>query len=112
MRQTEIMVLPATVDRRARLRVSGELDIASIAGLQAHIDAVLTRHPAPLEVDLSAVTFFSCAAAQALRRAHLRAPGSLTVTGATPPVRRLLEIMQLQPLLIAEVTPAAAQETP
>ncbi|WP_169789887.1 STAS domain-containing protein [Actinoplanes subtropicus] len=58
----------------ARIIVSGELDIATIAGLQAELDALLTHHPVSVEVDLSAVTFFSCAAAQTLRHATYAPP--------------------------------------
>jgi anti-anti-sigma factor len=97
MHQVDITILPSGAGPGVRVVVTGELDIATIGRLHAELDAVLGRRP--VQVDVSAVTFFSCAAAQMLRDIHQRAPGSLTVVGAGQPVRRLLEIMRLQPLL-------------
>jgi len=90
---------PAIGERSVRIVVTGELDLATLAELRSELDAVLSRRPILIEVDLSAVTFFSCAAAQALRDAQLRAPEALIVVGAGRPIRRLLQIMRLQPLL-------------
>jgi anti-anti-sigma regulatory factor len=97
MHRVSITVVPMTAPRGVRVVVVGELDIATIARLRTELDAVLPHHP--VEVDLSAVTFFSCSAAQTLGDIQLHAPGSLTIIGAGRPIRRLLEIMKLQALL-------------
>ena len=77
--------------------VAGDVDITAVGRLQAELDAALAR--SPVLIDVSAVTFFSCAAGHILRDIQHSAPGSLTVVGAGRPVRRLLEIMHLDPLL-------------
>ena len=101
MSQVDITVLPAARGCGVRVVVAGELDIVTIGRLHAALDAVLAHCPAQVQIDMSAVTFFSCAAAHMLRDLHQHAPGPLTITGANRPVRRLLKIMQLQPLLSA-----------
>jgi anti-anti-sigma factor len=97
MQTVTITVLPTTAPRGVRVVVAGDLDIATTEQLHTELDAVLTHRP--VEADLSAVTFFSCATAQLLGDIQLRAPGSLTFIGAGRPIRRLLEIMGLQALL-------------
>jgi anti-anti-sigma factor len=99
MSQVDITVLSAAAGCGVRVVVAGDLDMVTIGGLHAALDAVLAHRPAQVQVDVSAVTFFSCAAAHMLHDLYRCAPGQLALIGAGRPVRRLLEIMQLQPLL-------------
>jgi anti-anti-sigma regulatory factor len=85
----------SATDRGVRVVVAGDLDISTTGRLDQELDAVLARWPVQVQVDLSAVTFFSFAAAQMLSGVRDRATGPLTLVGATRPARRLLEIMQL-----------------
>jgi anti-anti-sigma factor len=99
MCQMDITILPSDAAGQVRVVVAGDRDLATTGRLHAELDAVLAHRPALVEVDLSAVTFFSCAAAHVLCVAHQDAGGQLNVIGAGRPVQRLLRIMQLQPLL-------------
>jgi anti-anti-sigma factor len=102
----DITILPPVAGHGVYMVVAGELDFATAGHLTAELDAVLGRRPDQVQVDLSAVTFLSCAAARVLRDAHQRATGPVTLVGVTRPVRRLLEIMQLQSLLGHPRSPA------
>ena len=100
--QMDVTVLhPAGKD--VHVLVSGELDLSTVGRLSDTLANVLAQQPDLVQVDLSAVTFFSCAAAHELWRAHQHTAIPVNVVAARPPVQRLLHIMQLQPLLAAAV---------
>ena len=80
-----------------RLAVGGDVDMGSAPALQAALCWALADSPSRLEVNLGAVTYFSSAGLQVLLAARHHAGDTLPVVGAGRPVRRLLEILQLQP---------------
>ena len=102
--QMNVEVMRPVVGQTTRVRVTGELDLSTINQLRDELTALLAQQPGPVEVDLSAVTFFSCAAAQMLWSTHRHATNPLTIVGAARAVKRLLHIMELLPLL----TPTAS----
>lgn len=80
---------------QARIRVSGELDIATRPGFEATIQSVLSGGATMLEVDLVDVTFLDSSGVDVLHRtvrALLERGGHLVVTNASGPVRRVLDI--------------------
>ncbi|MEU1723004.1 STAS domain-containing protein [Actinomadura sp. ATCC 39365] len=100
--------------RRAVLKVSGDLDLATQAGFRARIAAALAGQGTRLVLDLSGVTFMDARGLAALVAARDMATarhGSLRLTGVTPAVLRLLEVTRLDrtfsPVSLADVRPAA-----
>ena len=83
-----------------RLVVGGDVDMDSAPALRTALRQALADHPRRLDVDLGAVTYFSSAGLQVLLAAAQHAGDTLRVVGAGPPVRRLLEVLQLQPTLV------------
>jgi anti-anti-sigma factor len=78
------------------IQVSGELDLGSVH----HLEDCLTRALAngdghPIHVDLGKVSFVDCAGFEPLTRAAagLQDGRILTITSASPRVRRLMELM-------------------
>jgi stage II sporulation protein AA (anti-sigma F factor antagonist) len=88
---------------RSVLRLLGELDAANAARLRWAICAVLgDHHRSALEMDLSALTFTDCAGLSVMVWAHKRLAGQgreLVITGAQPPIRRLLRLTGLDEYL-------------
>ena len=83
------------------MSVAGEIDQASAPQLRAGLAEAAACQPALLELDLTGVTFCSTAGLSELFMARDLLDGRLVVTGVRRPVRRLLEVLHLQPLMQA-----------
>lgn len=95
----------ATLDRgKAIVTVSGELDLSTAPELSRSLTEILDQHPDDLTVDLANLRFIDSSglALLAYTSKSLRGHnGTLHLVGATPPVRRVLEIVGLDALLVA-----------
>lgn len=88
---------PTTGTGAVTVRVAGDVDAVSAPLLVSTLrDAA--RGGRRLHVDVSAVTFFSTAGVDALLASQHRTTGRVKVTGAGRPIRRLLHILDLEPL--------------
>jgi anti-anti-sigma factor len=92
--------LSVTVVRRVGalvLVVSGEVDSLTAPRLSQAVSEALREHPPLLVVDLSAVTFLSCAGLSVLVMGHQRAEGltRLRVVATTRPTLRPLQLTGL-----------------
>jgi anti-anti-sigma factor len=81
-----------------QVRVAGDIDGGTAPALAQVLARVMAANPDLVEIDLSAVTFFSGAAAGVLCRAQRRGTAAVTLVGAGPPVRRLLSVLGVAPL--------------
>jgi anti-anti-sigma factor len=84
------------------LYVAGELDTASAPELERAVAVTLDRNPWEFRLDLLGVTFIDSTGARALceaQRAVEARGGRLVLTGAQPPVGRILQLMGLETLL-------------
>ena len=79
---------------RVRVRLAGELDIASLAELQPELDALLRRPRQPLLLDLAELRFMDSSGVAILIRLanHF---GTVESRGATVAVRRVVETLGL-----------------
>jgi anti-anti-sigma factor len=87
---------------RAVVKVSGELDISTVAPLWAVLGGHLAAGRRYLRLDLSAVTFMDAASLGGIAVLHHRAlgyRGTLVLTGARPPVARMLRLTGLDDVL-------------
>ncbi len=83
---------------QATLRVSGEVDVASVHTFRDALDAIISEAHSPAVVDLSRVTFIDARGVSALVAAHRQVSGTevtLVLLDPAPSVRRLLEITGL-----------------
>jgi anti-anti-sigma factor len=90
-------VLPAPAPRAARVRASGELDLATAPRLQAKLEALLAGGCSDLDLDLEDVTFCDVAGLNMLLRVHaaaVAAGGLLVVRGSCPPLRLMLRVLR------------------
>lgn len=81
-----------------RVRLAGDLELSTMAALDPVVDQVLSTEPVTVLLDLSDLTFCDARGLAGLLsvRRRLGAAGSrLTLTGARPPLRRLLEVTSL-----------------
>jgi anti-anti-sigma factor len=94
---------PLTVDAfpcaaaAARVRVAGELDLATVPQLRAELAALLEAGRCELDLDLDGVTFCDVAGLTVLLRAHdlaVKAGGRLVVHGSCPPLRLMLRVLR------------------
>jgi anti-anti-sigma factor len=79
-------------------RISGELDILSVDLLSGPIDELLARTPRRVELDLSALEFMDSSGLAVLLRLTNRF-GPLRVFGASPLIRRVIEVTGLTGIL-------------
>ena len=82
----------------AAVVVTGDLDLATVPGLRARLEAALARRPACVQVDLSGCTFLDCSAVDllvAVRDAARRDGVVLVLVRPSRPVRRLLGLLDL-----------------
>jgi anti-anti-sigma factor len=87
---------------RALVKVAGELDLATVSPLWAVLDCHLAAGRRFLRLDLSEVTFMDAAALGGIIRVHHQAldhRGTLVITGARPPVTRMLRLTSLDEVL-------------
>jgi anti-sigma B factor antagonist len=87
---------PSTV---LRLTVAGEIDHSTAPTLREALAQAIADDSRRLELDLTDVTFFSCAGVTALFGAHRAAGGRLELIGAGRQVRRLLQLLALDTVL-------------
>ncbi|MGS2615033.1 STAS domain-containing protein [Micromonospora sp. LZ34] len=100
----------STADHAVEVRVSGEVDIATVGALRSALWAAPAR--AVLRLDLSGVRVLSAAGVRALVAAHLRIRargGELVLVGPDPTVRRVLRATGLY-RVIPIVDPCADRE--
>ena len=85
------------------IRVAGELDLAAAGSLRTRVEEALVTRPRSLRVSLADVTFLDCAGLGELlacRRRARRSGVRLTVTSASRPVLRLLQLTDTTQLLV------------
>ena len=83
----------------ALVRAAGELDIATVAGLQSALNALLDDGYCVLSVDLAEVSFCDVAGLNMLLRARaaaVAAGGQLVVRGMGPTLRMMLHVLHLE----------------
>jgi anti-anti-sigma factor len=89
-------------ERRAVLRLQGELDASTEDQLRSALARALERSPELLVVDLSALGFMDCSGLSVLVWAHQRLAEQerqLLLTGAQPVVQRLIRLTGLDTYL-------------
>ena len=76
------------------VRLAGELDIAGLPDVAPELDALLARDRGPVTVDLTDLRFLDSSGVTVLIRIanHFR---PVTVRGATPTVRRVVQVLGL-----------------
>jgi anti-anti-sigma factor len=81
------------------IRLAGELDMAAVPDLVDQLaEAAKVPAPTPVVVDMSGVTFIDCSGLDPLLEARARLDGRLRLQNASPPVRRLLRLLDLTTL--------------
>lgn len=98
---------------RAGVRLVGELDLASVALLEACLENLRATGSRYIRVDLSALAFVDCAGLGGLLEAHhafLRVRGTMVITGVNANVRRVMGLANVYDVLfVAAESPALAQ---
>lgn len=97
------------VSHSATVAVAGELDLASADQLAATLEEQTRRGRRYVRVDVSGLTFLDATALGVLAAAHhdlLAHRGTLTMTGVSPAVSRLLRITGLDGVLFVTGTGA------
>jgi anti-anti-sigma factor len=87
---------------RALVKVCGELDLSTVAPLKAVLDGHLAAGRRFLRLDLSEVTFMDAVSLGGITVTHHRAlehRGTLVLTGARPPVTRMLRLTGMDEVL-------------
>lgn len=80
------------------IAIAGDVDLSSVADVQAHIDAAFAAGHSFLVIDLARVAFLDSAALHTLFRALHRARrvgGDIAVVCLDPSVRRVLDVFGL-----------------
>lgn len=94
-----------TVDHgRAVVAVAGELDLSTAAELSLSLAPLLEQRPATVTMDLAGLEFIDSTGLTLLVRTSNRLGehhGVLQLASPTPPVRRVLELVGLDALLVA-----------
>ncbi|HEX3623713.1 MAG TPA: STAS domain-containing protein [Acidimicrobiales bacterium] len=88
----------------AVVAVRGELDLSTVATLARSLAPVLDTHPHELILDLAELRFIDSTGLSLLVKTSKELKeheGMLALTHPTPPVRRVLEIVGLDTLLVA-----------
>jgi anti-sigma B factor antagonist len=83
--------------------VEGELDVATSSRLRRRLDDAVDAGARDVRVDLTAVGFMDSSGLGALMAVHHRLrdrDGRITITGAAPPVRKILEITALDEVFV------------
>ena len=103
--QPPVLTSRTTFDQdHAVMAVAGELDMSTAPGLSNAFAEVVDRHPRDVTVDLADLAFIDSTGLTLLVRAskQLREhDATLRLSSPTPPVRRVLEIVGLDHLLVA-----------
>jgi anti-sigma B factor antagonist len=88
----------------AVVTVCGELDLSTVAELTRSLAPVIEAHPHALVLDLAGLGFIDSTGLSLIVRTSKELQsheGTLALAHATPPVRRVLEIVGLDQLLVA-----------
>ena len=104
VRPPEFSCLTSLDHGEAVLAVTGELDMSTAPQLSRSLAAVLDRHPHRVTLELGGLAFIDSTGLTLLVRTSNRLKqdaGALHLAHATPPVRRVLEIVGLDGLLVA-----------
>lgn len=83
--------------------VEGELDVATSPRFRRRLDDAVDAGARDVRVDLSSVGFMDSSGLGALMAVHHRlrdCDGRITITGAAPPVRKILEITALDEVFV------------
>lgn len=102
--QPRLRVLLGSADGDVVLRLAGEIDFTTTSIMGTAVDQCLREMPAQMTVDLHAVTFCDCAGGRVLWHAQQQASAAgirFRLCGLTPPLRRVLTLMQATGLLRA-----------
>jgi anti-anti-sigma factor len=97
------IVIDASDDAVA-MRVRGEIDLASASLLDAAFGGLDGQ--GTIELDVSEMTFCDGTGLRVLEEAHQRFGSRLRVTGATPMLRRLADIVEMEWLSAEGAQPA------
>lgn len=103
------------VEAAVVVELDGELDLASAPDLRARLLELVNKRPELVVLDLSKLSFVDSTGISLFVVAHQRFAESgipFRLAGATPAVRRLLEITKLDELFSLYDAPDAALETP
>jgi anti-sigma B factor antagonist len=76
------------------VRLAGELDMATAADLAVPLEGLLARPPQPVVLELGELSFLDSSGVAVLIRIANRFP-QLETRNATPPVRRVIEVLGL-----------------
>jgi anti-anti-sigma factor len=102
-RRIELIVDPKVDGLDVVLHVSGELDLATLAGLQTAIDAAAARVPTDGRVvlELAGVRFIDAAGLRLLLDSAQRRQPAVVLRSPSAPVRRLFDVTGLDALISA-----------
>ncbi|HEX2046955.1 MAG TPA: STAS domain-containing protein [Acidimicrobiales bacterium] len=104
VRPPEFSCLASVDHREAVVAVNGELDMATAPELSQSLAGVLDQHPRRLTLELGGLEFIDSTGLTLLVRTSKELKeheGALELAHPTPPVRRVLEIVGLDGLLVA-----------
>jgi len=96
MPESDLTLATETSGSLSIIRVTGELDLSTVAAFDAELDRSLSSER--LVVELEGVTFIDSSALRAVVRAQKRvvaAGGELALVAPTQPARRVLDIATL-----------------
>ena len=100
---------------RCHVTASGELDLNSAPVLRQALEDAVDRGRNRLSIDAAGVTFIDSSALMVLLTARndlVAGGGTLHLTDASPPVRRILEIAMLTDLVIDSSDDESPDESP
>jgi anti-sigma B factor antagonist len=100
-----LRVAAAYVGREVTIAVEGEFDLGGTELFWAYVSEALDSQPRSIVVDATGLTFIDSAGIMAVLRARdaARTAGvTFRVRNATPPVRRVVELLGLEDLLSGE----------
>ncbi len=104
VRPPEFSCLASLDHGQAIVAVNGELDLSTAPELSRSLSDVLDQHPQRVTLELGGLDFIDSTGLTLLVRTSKRLKdheGSLELAHPTPPVRRVLEIVGLDGLLVA-----------
>ena len=104
VRPSEFSCLASVDHGEAVLAVNGELDMSTAPELSRSLAGVLDQHPQRVTLEIGGLDFIDSTGLTLLVRTskELKAhDGALQLAHPTPPVRRVLEIVGLDGLLVA-----------
>ena len=97
-REPQTTIEPSTDGGSTLVRISGELDLATVPVVERELDAIAHEPPARVVFDLSAVSFMDSSGIAMLLRVAERAE-SVTVRNASVPVQTVIRATGLEAVL-------------